>query len=724
MNALLIRYLSLSVSGLILALILFFLKPLLKDRISKTWQYYVWIIVIIRLLVPYSPYILNIDKLYQHTDNPVAIQEETKSNQYSPTVNNILISSQSAQETDSAVPSGEKTRHSWNQIMDYAWLLWIVIAFGLFVYKVINYNRYIRYIKMNKFVLTNPDMQRAFKRACTEAGIKKPLNIYIHNSIITPALIGFINPFIVIPNSEISEVEIFNIFIHELTHYKRMDIIYKWAAQITACIHWFNPIVYLIIKEINRDCELSCDEAIIKKMDTEERRQYGNTLLSSVKISRIHVGTDVSLPLSEDAKILKERLSSIMKFKNKAISTIVFTIALTFAMFFCSTFIVTYAMTEMPAADTKARSSLKTHPDNAKFTAIDSNKATTINIYISTASVNLKTTDNGTFRLSYTGRANTNYKASVEMSGADKEIAINITGKTQKISSIENLTELDTVTLEIPDKAYNNISVINIHGVLDICEMNAPITVSDEKGIINLNHSDLTRGSYSLKTNRGIINVEIDSLLTYMKIENTNGIASIKFNKEPAYGKFFINIKGGQNSITLPKGWDKFISKKDTDLDDNPSLYINNHIGITDVIVNDKSEGDSVHMNIATILNEKYYLIETEEDLRAIGGGPYSLSDNYMLNKDITLTKEWKAIGDDDAPFTGKFEGNGRTISNLTMTDKKAKFIGLFGVAEGATIHNVTLINANIANAGSKGRSIGAIVAIAIDSEVSDCWVE
>lgn len=129
-------------------------------------------------------------------------------------------------------------------------------------------------------------------------------------------------------------------------------------------------------------------------------------------------------------------------------------------------------------------------------------------------------------------------------------------------------------------------------------------------------------------------------------------------------------------------------------------------------------------MKTTSVGDQKYYLIETEEDLRAIGGSSYSLADNYMLNNDITLKKEWKAIGNEKHPFTGRFDGNGFTISNLTITNKKAKYIGLFGWVEGGTIHNVTLSNVDIDSAGGKGRSIGPIVAIALDSDVSDCNIE
>ncbi len=70
------------------------------------------------------------------------------------------------------------------------------------------------------------------------------------------------------------------IFVHELIHYKQRDMFYKWLIQIVVCAHWFNPFVYLLEKEVNKSCELSCDEKVISVLDDKARREYGDTLIS------------------------------------------------------------------------------------------------------------------------------------------------------------------------------------------------------------------------------------------------------------------------------------------------------------------------------------------------------------------------------------------------------------------------------------------------------------
>lgn len=747
MNELFIRYLSLSISGLLLALVLFALKPLLKNRVSKAWQYYIWIIVIIRMLVPYAPRAEIVDQLFQHTDNSIIIEEKKSSIQNSPTINDESPALKPiTQGIENTIKTKTRLPSYWNIIIDNIWMLWVGISLILFTYKMIVYISYIRYMKANKVVVKDPEVLGIFRNVCKEVGNKATLIMYTSNKVVSPMLLGIIHPFIVLPNTDITEFELRNIVKHELIHFKRLDIMYKWITQITVCLHWFNPIIYFISKEINKSCELSCDEAIIKKMDADGKRHYGNTLLASVKINEISRETGISLSLNKDAKLLKERLNSIMTFKSKTKYTTAFTILLTLTLCLCSSLMSYTVMAAIPSTTIHENSSvenvmkplvpevekstetqLKLHPDNTQLTSINSEKITTIKININVASVYLKTTDANTFRLCYTGGANKSYKARVDVSGNENNIVtINIKGKPMNITSMDDLIEFDSVTLEIPDKDYSNVSIEDIKGNISICEMNAPMMVSDKEGIISLEHSELKRGSYRLKTNKGIINVKLNRLLTQLDVATDEGIGTIKFNKEPTPGEFLIHIVDGKNSISLPKGWNQYITKKASDLKNSPSLSINNHRGIISVIVNNSSKEDKGLMKTASVRNEKYYLIETEEDLRAIGNGSYSLSDNYMLNKDIILKKEWKAIGNEKHPFTGKFDGNGYTISNLTITDKKAKYIGLFGFVEGGTIHNVTLSEVDIESAGEKGRSIGpgAIVVIAVDSDIFDCHIE
>ncbi len=162
--------------------------------------------------------------------------------------------------------------------------------------------------------------------------IKSNVRLYINRQVSSPLLAGLICPCIVLPSEKMGKTDFRNIISHELTHFKRKDMFYKWLVQITLCIHWFNPFVYLLAREMDRLCELSCDEAVIKKLDNQGKKEYGNTLLKMADSGNTLKDSIASVTLSEGKKLLKERLERIMGFKKKTMIYSIVTAALTLAL--------------------------------------------------------------------------------------------------------------------------------------------------------------------------------------------------------------------------------------------------------------------------------------------------------------------------------------------------------------------------------------------------------
>ncbi|MDE7114441.1 MAG: M56 family metallopeptidase, partial [Acetatifactor sp.] len=136
-----------------------------------------------------------------------------------------------------------------------------------------------------------------------------------NNLISSPLLIGFFRPCIILPTADLPPMDFDYTIRHELMHFKRRDMFYKWLVQFTVCIHWFNPFVYPMSREIGRICELSCDEAVIRELDAQGRRAYGDTLLNAIGLGGSYKASLVSLTLNESKELLKERLDAIMNFK-------------------------------------------------------------------------------------------------------------------------------------------------------------------------------------------------------------------------------------------------------------------------------------------------------------------------------------------------------------------------------------------------------------------------
>ena len=125
---------------------------------------------------------------------------------------------------------------------------------------------------------------------------------------------GVLHPRIILPDLRYEDEVLENVLRHELMHYRRRDTLYKWFAVLTYAVQWFNPLVYLMRREVDRACELSCDEMLMRCMDRQARQSYGETLLSMAASAALPTGV-VATTFATEKKNLKERLEQIMKFK-------------------------------------------------------------------------------------------------------------------------------------------------------------------------------------------------------------------------------------------------------------------------------------------------------------------------------------------------------------------------------------------------------------------------
>lgn len=147
--------------------------------------------------------------------------------------------------------------------------------------------------------------------------------------------------------------------------------------------------------------------------------------------------------------------------------------------------------------------------------------------------------------------------------------------------------------------------------------------------------------------------------------------------------------------------------------------FVNSSVGAMVASTTETAQVEAVVMQTSTVKGVTWYLVESEEHLRAIGTGKYGLDKNYMQNSDINMSKtEWVPIGTESEPFIGQYNGNGYEIKDLTMTSETAKTIGFFGYAKKANLYNITLQDLDIETAGNKGKSVGAICVRAVNCNI------
>lgn len=279
MNELFETVLILSLFGFGITALLLLLKPVTVKKFPAKWQYYVWIAVLISMIIPIYKFIpkQEVQKLSFVTRNEVVRQENIQHTQ------NILT--QNLEETENTTDINDKTSTpsipeilqkntaKMMGIFSYIWLIGILIYILVVI---ISYAAYILCKRKNSFMIAdNP----VFESTKTELGIKRNIRLKISKDILSPMLVGMIFPTIYIPAKDISDENMRMIFLHELTHYKRGDLLIKWLALFVNAVHWFNPLAYLLCANISESCEISCDMAVTHNMPDNQQKVYMKTIL-------------------------------------------------------------------------------------------------------------------------------------------------------------------------------------------------------------------------------------------------------------------------------------------------------------------------------------------------------------------------------------------------------------------------------------------------------------
>lgn len=135
-------------------------------------------------------------------------------------------------------------------------------------------------------------------------------NIFISSKIDTAFVMGIFCPRIYLP-SILSDAEQNYILLHERTHIRRLDHIVKLISFFALCVHWFNPFVWAAFFLSGKDMEMSCDEAVIKRLGNDVKRNYSSSLLTLATGRRVVNGT----PLAFGEGDTKGRVKNVLNYK-------------------------------------------------------------------------------------------------------------------------------------------------------------------------------------------------------------------------------------------------------------------------------------------------------------------------------------------------------------------------------------------------------------------------
>lgn len=293
-----VRIVNMSLTGSFVILMVLIMRLLLK-KMPKIFSYCLWAVVLFRLLCPvsfsavFSPFgvlrtpavshgrmeyipedILQIGRDEQQAVNPV----EMGGNTFPDDDEHTAIHSGTGSRTESAVKTGCG--------------IWLAGILAMAVYSFVTLVR----------------LKQKLKTAVREKD-----NLYVTTKVATPFVLGIFKPRIYLP-AILGEEEKGYVLLHEQIHLQRKDYIIKNVAFFALCLHWFNPFVWVAFFLSGKDMEMSCDEAVIRKIGSSVKKEYSTSLLSMATGRRIVNG----VPLAFGEGDTGSRIKNVLRYKKPA----------------------------------------------------------------------------------------------------------------------------------------------------------------------------------------------------------------------------------------------------------------------------------------------------------------------------------------------------------------------------------------------------------------------
>lgn len=197
--------------------------------------------------------------------------------------------------------------------------LWLSGILFFFVKNLLKQRSFIRYVKRYALPASKEVINIALE-AARDLNIKKDFSVAVLPGAVTPMMTGFKSPVVILPHKSYTASQLRLIIKHELCHYKRHDLVYKLFIIACRTIHWFNPFMGLLVRYIEQECELACDETVMKNESLENRKIYCNSVLDTVRAQNTAVKglmPVVSSNFGDGRCSLKNRLKMIISEKRK-----------------------------------------------------------------------------------------------------------------------------------------------------------------------------------------------------------------------------------------------------------------------------------------------------------------------------------------------------------------------------------------------------------------------
>ncbi|MPM01900.1 hypothetical protein SDC9_48140 [bioreactor metagenome] len=310
------------ITSSILIMGLIIMRYLFKEKIKLRLQYVLWLLVAVRLLVPFSLHesslsVLNaadIDKRAEQIDRPIYVMPLTRASDQNAVVQqgagaevkDSASSGYPAQEQETGAATGYAVKTSMGEILRTVWFTGMAAVGLWFAFQNIRL--------FGKLRKTREPVKMEGSR----------LPVYLTRCVRSPCLFGVFHPAIYLTYDSLSDERTEGyILAHEETHYRHGDHLWSYLRCVCLAVYWFNPLVWWAAVLSRRDCELACDEGTLSRLGDEHRKAYGNTLINMIasrtKPSDLLCGATT---MTSGKRGITERITMIAKKPKMLISTL------------------------------------------------------------------------------------------------------------------------------------------------------------------------------------------------------------------------------------------------------------------------------------------------------------------------------------------------------------------------------------------------------------------
>lgn len=292
METFLLNLLKTSLLGSLAILAMLVLKPLWRERYRAKTRCWLWLALAVFLLLPidfsvknapvqaappkdYTLFVGTDKTAIQSTDNLFGDMAE-KSGQSPAAVRDTII------QRPVTNPEQKTTRYiPVTTILFYGYLAGVA---AFLLYQGVSYAHFRRTVRRWKRDVARADYAAMLSDTARDLGVSAP-EMIVCEAISTPAVTGLLRPRLLLPHERYDVQELRYILRHELCHLKRRDMLLKLVLLAANAMHWFNPVVYLMLRQADEDIELACDSAATDGLELPERAAYSRTLLAAVQSS-------------------------------------------------------------------------------------------------------------------------------------------------------------------------------------------------------------------------------------------------------------------------------------------------------------------------------------------------------------------------------------------------------------------------------------------------------